>query len=817
MVLSIWCFREKFVTVEDLGKTYEGYDNYFTLKIHYSGVFTKAPGRKYVDGVVAYVDYVDIDLFSVHELDDMVRELGYKTEQTLYYHFCIPEYPLDYGLMPLGNDQDVLKMLEPDSVSPEMNRKKPCRREARSCSRKLDLNKSMNPDYEQSQVLDVDEGHDYSKSILPFIRSQEDYSLYVDYDAEFNVQTSFEKQPEVDYLKGMVSDDSGEAFYSESGHGSEDSGDDFDDSEYNVDEYNIQFDVDLDMSEFHNAVDVDEHGILNNHSKDDGFGVVDDELEVIATDDYQFAGFHEDDRKRLLKELSKSSTCSHGEVHVKPFQIGQVFKTKFDVKNYMNSHAVATRRSLYLAKNDKIRIRVKCKGVVSKPSTGVDGVGPSTRSREKCKGKDVIANKVQDEHKCLQTRAVKACTSRYVANLIVQQIQSNPKIPVKALHEDLCKKMEVGMSLQKVARAKSMAEHIISGDYQVLGFKSGLRDFLGLDGTFMKGPYLGQVLTAVGLDSNNGIYPVAYAVVETESTSSWTWFLELLGKDLDLGPNSNFTFISDRQKGIIPAMEKVFPSAEHRFCLRHIQENMKKQWKGKDLSDQLWECGRATTVNHFNKAMDELKKINAEAHGWVSKIPANTWAKSHFSGTAHTDCLLNNLCEIKADASKYVAKYNGAGKYQVASTWKDQYVVNLNDQSCSCRFWEITGFPCRHVVCAIWDKIENGENAPHVDEWVHPCYRLSTWKAMYFNKIDPLNGRTMWPKSDCPFTLLPPKHKTQVGRPKKKRRRGVDEQTSQAGRLSRKYLAVTCSKCHNKGHNSRTCKGQGGSGEVGGG
>ncbi|CAI9263460.1 unnamed protein product [Lactuca saligna] len=174
----------------------------------------------------------------------------------------------------------------------------------------------------------------------PFI---EDYSLYADYDAEFNVETSFEEQPEVDYLKGMVSDDSGEAFYSESGHGYEDSGDDSDDSEYNVDEPNIQFDVDVDMSEFHSAVDVDEHGILNNHSKDEGIDMVDDELEVIATDDYQFAGFHEDDRKRLLKELSKSSTCSYREVHVKPFQIGQVFKTKIDVKNYMNSHAVATR------------------------------------------------------------------------------------------------------------------------------------------------------------------------------------------------------------------------------------------------------------------------------------------------------------------------------------------------------------------------------------------------------------------------------------------------------------------------------------------
>nr|KAJ0204549.1 hypothetical protein LSAT_V11C500257090 [Lactuca sativa] len=278
-------------------------------------------------------------------------------------------------------------------------------------------------------------------------------------------------------------------------------------------------------------------------------------------------------------------------------------------------------------------------GVVSNPYKVVDGGGPSTRSRAKCKGKYVISNKgtclwavqisranenqdwlvktIQDEHKCLQTRAVKACTSRYVANLIVQKIQSNPRIRVKDLHEELCKKLD----------AKIMAERIISGDYQVqygflrdyvlellntnpgtivridviyvclgalkLGFKAGLRYFLGVDGIFLKGPYPGQVLTVVGLDSKNGIYPIAYAVVKTESTSSWTWFLELLEEDLDLGANSNFTCISDRQKEIIQTIEK---------------------WKGKDLSDHRSECSGESTVNHFNRAMDKLKKINEEAH-----------------------------------------------------------------------------------------------------------------------------------------------------------------------------------------------------------
>ncbi|KAI3791039.1 hypothetical protein L2E82_04585 [Cichorium intybus] len=54
------------------------------------------------------------------------------------------------------------------------------------------------------------------------------------------------------------------------------------------------------------------------------------------------------------------------------------------------------------------------------------------------------------------------------------------------------------------------------------------------------------------------------------------------------------------------------------------------------------------------------------------------------------------------------------------------------------------------------------------------------------------------------------KHHKKVGRPKKKRKLAVDELSTQTSKLTRKYLTVTCAKCHNKGHNSRTCKGQGG-------
>nr|KAJ0211729.1 hypothetical protein LSAT_V11C400224450 [Lactuca sativa] len=226
------------------------------------------------------------------------------------------------------------------------------------------------------------------------------------------------------------------------------------------------------------------------------------------------------------------------------------------------------------------------------------------------------------------------------------------------------------------------------------------------------------------------------------------------------------------------------------------------------LEITLWRCATNTTIRHFERTMDEFKDFSAEAHEWLSKIPPVHWAMSHFSGRAHSDCLLNNLCEVfnsklehgreKPIITCLEALFCGSGKYQVTSMMFDQYVVNLKEGTCSCRYREITGIVCRHVVCAIWEHIQNGEKAQQPEYWVQHGGKY------------PINGRSMWPKSRCPTTLKPPTHHTQVGRPKKKRRRAIDEPTNQSKNLSRKFLTFTCSKCHNKGHNSRTCKGKGG-------
>lgn len=74
-----------------------------------------------------------------------------------------------------------------------------------------------------------------------------------------------------------------------------------------------------------------------------------------------------------------------------------------------------------------------------------------------------------------------------------------------------------------------------------------VKAFIGLDSCFLKGPFGGEILAAVGRDPNDQMLPIAYAVVEGENTNSWKWVMELLIKNL--GGTEKFlkyTIISDQ-------------------------------------------------------------------------------------------------------------------------------------------------------------------------------------------------------------------------------------------------------------------------------
>ena len=80
------------------------------------------------------------------------------------------------------------------------------------------------------------------------------------------------------------------------------------------------------------------------------------------------------------------------------------------------------------------------------------------------------------------------------------------------------------------------------------GWKVGCRRVIGLDGSFLKGQCKGELLTAIGRDANNQVYPIAWAVDDIENNLNWKWFLELITNDLELDGGRGMAVISDQHK-----------------------------------------------------------------------------------------------------------------------------------------------------------------------------------------------------------------------------------------------------------------------------
>lgn len=348
------------------------------------------------------------------------------------------------------------------------------------------------------------------------------------------------------------------------------------------------------------------------------------------------------------------------------------------------------------------------------------------------------------------------------------------------------------------------------------GFLAGCRPIIGVDGCHLKGHQKGvQLLIVVGVDGNNSMYPFAFSVVEGELKETWYWFLTLLEEDLRISKNSRaWTFISDKQNGLLPDFNEVLSDVAHRFCVRNLQNNFKTEgFGGQAPKDVVWKAARATTEYTFHKYMEEMKKVNPEAPQWFTNKPLIHWSRAFFSSFLNCDMLLNNLCEsfnsvllvardehiltmlelirvymmsrfqknrdnmmkhghkicpkilLKLEENKSKATECTVTKadlfhYQIEDVNFRLFYVDLKEMTCSCKRWELTVIPCHHAIAAIWVKRDEPE------KYVQECYTTEQYMKRYDHSILPINSFEEWPKTRVEQPL-PPIYKTQPGRPPK--------------------------------------------------
>ncbi|KAH7846311.1 hypothetical protein Vadar_012400 [Vaccinium darrowii] len=290
------------------------------------------------------------------------------------------------------------------------------------------------------------------------------------------------------------------------------------------------------------------------------------------------------------------------------FMVGMEFKSHSQFRDAVKEYSIKHGKKIKFLKSDREKVRAVCK----------------KGCPWECYASYVSADQLYrikthtSQHKCIRSYDVSWVSGNWIVNKYCNKIRYNLIWLVPSLHTTIQQEWTCKVDIQKVYSAKRKALNIIHG--------SAIEQFAQLWG------YAKEIRQC-------------NPVVEKEKYKTWYWFLELLGQDLNIQNTGAYSFMSDKQKGLIETVRTLYPNAEHRFCVRHLYNNFKQNFKGLVLKDILWKAARATNVQSFNRAMQEMKQIDANAYNWLSDRPPVHWSRSHFSSYSKCDILLNNLSE----------------------------------------------------------------------------------------------------------------------------------------------------------------------------
>lgn len=151
---------------------------------------------------------------------------------------------------------------------------------------------------------------------------------------------------------------------------------------------------------------------------------------------------------------------------------------------------------------------------------------------------------------------------------------------------------------------------------------------------------------------------------------------------------------------------------------------------------------------------------------------------------------------LRQESRTCKAYFSAKGEFEVQDG-KSVLPVSLNNRTCACNLWQISGIPCKHGMRAILHAKED----PH--KFVSNWYSVEVYKRAYSYNIKSIPDKEQWPEPDITLPeIAPPAMKRGAGRPPRNRKRAEDEQ--QKGKRSK---TIRCSNCQVLGHNALTCKG----------
>ncbi|XP_038704741.1 uncharacterized protein LOC120000684 [Tripterygium wilfordii] len=177
------------------------------------------------------------------------------------------------------------------------------------------------------------------------------------------------------------------------------------------------------------------------------------------------------------------------------------------------------------------------------------------------------------------------------------------------------------------------------------GFRSAIRPVIAVDGTHLKGKYMGTLFVAAAQDGNKKIYPVAFGVGDSENNASWEWFFEKLRVALALEDFSELSLISDRHKSIERGVSLVFPESYHGHCMHHIKQNMKAKKIDDAVFPIYFKAAKAYRISDFEHLMTQIRAFEGgKAYKYLEDVGFDKWSRAHFPGYRYS-ILTTNIAE----------------------------------------------------------------------------------------------------------------------------------------------------------------------------
>lgn len=529
----------------------------FTVEVHHGGFFLGYGNlRSYVDGKVDFFDDLEADTWSLLWFDDFVEQLGYQKDERLKFYWLLPGKTLADGLRILLEDKDTNAMaavvskiknfvvyFDHDGIADGVNWD----------------DVVANPVAELPKVL--------SPHKVQYMPKKVGEKLPVFY-------TDLENR-KVQQFKTTEGESSGPR------DSTSEQSDGFLDSDYEMedgDEDILETFVDADEDEAHvrevtvkesrkakgsrlKLSDVIRHDVMSEEEDTDEEGLELPDSDAEGEGGHRFKSFRDEDMTNPA------------------FSVGLVFPSVEKLREAINEYSVRNRVEIKMPRNDKIRVRAHC----------AEGCPWNLYASFDSRMKSFVVKTYYGGHTCQKEWKVRKCTARWIAGKYLESFRANDKMSITNLSRTIQKDWNLTPSRSKVARARRIIMRQIHGDEELQfsslwdygqelrrsnpgssfflnlvdsrfstcymsidackrGFISACRPIICLDGCFIKTKYGGQLLTAVGMDPNDCIFPIAMAVVEVESLATWKWFLETLKSDLNIENTYPWTIMTDKQK-----------------------------------------------------------------------------------------------------------------------------------------------------------------------------------------------------------------------------------------------------------------------------